>query len=585
MRFVLAIISFVIGVVLVGLGVGQRTVFAPPSSTVASTTTTGDAPVTVIPGRTLVANAGHQRVRVSGGTGTAFAAYGRTADVMAWVGKARHNTIRYDAETTSLRDRVSGTQRHVPSPKGSDLWYGEYEGHTLDFTVDLPADTALVIVSNGSDPAPAHLSVTWPRDTATPLVGPLMTAGGFFVALGIALYIWAIIHQRRLRGPRRRSGGTRPPRARVSRRRAVAAGAQVPPRPRRGRRMVAVVPVVALTTLALAGCSSEYWPHGTSGTPTPTPTVTATAGPAAAAEPTAATLPQIRRIVARVAAVAAQADSSRNATTAAERFTGSALDLRKANYTIRGSDTDVDAPPTIPSSGISVALPQQTDTWPRSVFVVLTGSQQQKDVAPQALTLVQASPRAQYKVEYDVSLEADAKLPSVAPVTTGAAQLSPDVKLLTLPPGQVASAYADILANDTASQYADVFSSEGDELRQKIGKSYKDQKAKSLSSTAKIAYSSEVPSADSSIALATNGAGALVSTSLDEIEKVTPTQSGATLNTEGAVKALSKVGSSTKGISATYGVQVLFSVPPVGSKAKIELLGFTQGLIAASEVQ
>lgn len=584
MRFVLAIISFVLGVVLVGLGVGQRTVFAPPSSTVAATTTKGDAPVTVIPGRTLVANAGHQRVRVSGSSQTAFAAYGRSSDVNAWVGKARHNTLSYDATTSSLHDRVSGTQRTVPSPKGSDLWYGEYEGHTLDFTVDLPSDTSLVVVSTGSDPAPAHVSVTWPRDTATPSVGPLLTAGGFFVALGIALYVWALVHQRRLRGPRRRSGGTKPPRARVSRRRAVAAGAQVPPRSRRGRRMVAVAPVVALTTLVLAGCSSQYWPQGGASTPTPTPTATATPG-APVAEPTAATLPQIRRVVGRIASVAAQADSARDATTAAERFTGPALDFRKANYAIRATDSSVDAPPAIPSSGISVALPQQTDTWPRTVFVVVSGSSQQKDVAPQALTLVQASPRAAYKVEYDVSLEADAALPSVAPVTVGAARLSPQVKLLTVEPGQLASAYADILAKDTASQYADEFATQGDELRQKIGKSYKDQKAKSLSSTAKIAYSSEVPSPDSSVALATNGAGALVSTSLDEIETVTPTQSGATVNTEGAVKALSKVGSSTKGISATYGVQVLFSVPPIGSKAKIELLGFTQGLIAANEVQ
>ncbi|WFR66405.1 hypothetical protein P9139_16395 [Curtobacterium flaccumfaciens] len=57
------------------------------------------------------------------------------------------------------------------------------------------------------------------------------------------------------------------------------------------------------------------------------------------------------------------------------------------------------------------------------------------------------------------------------------------------------------------------------------------------------------------------------------------------MNTEGAVKALSGVDSSTKGISATYGVQLLFYVPPVGTDDKVVLLGFTQGLTAASEVQ
>ncbi|MDR6172000.1 hypothetical protein [Curtobacterium sp. SORGH_AS_0776] len=76
-----------------------------------------------------------------------------------------------------------------------------------------------------------------------------------------------------------------------------------------------------------------------------------------------------------------------------------------------------------------------------------------------------------------------------------------------------------------------------------------------------------------------------MSADLNEVEKVTPTAAGAEVNTEGAVKALSGVDSSTKGISATYGVQLLFYVPPVGTDDKVVLLGFTQGLTAASEVQ
>jgi hypothetical protein len=581
-RFVLAIVSFVIGVILVGLGVGQRTVFAPPTSTVAQASVSSGAPVTVIPGSTLTANGGYQRVRASGSGGTAFAAYGRTSDVDAWIAKARHTTLSYDAVKGDLRGRTTGSEKTVPDPEGSDLWYGEWQGKKLDFTVRLPKDTSILIVSNGKAAAPSSVSVTWPRDTATPLVGPLLTAGGVFVLLGIVLYVLALLHVRRSRGPRRRSGGGgRPPRVRGSRR-AAAAGAQVPPRGRRGRRMVAVVPILVVGSLALAGCSSEYWPQPAPATATPTPSASATAG-AVATPPTAATKQQIQRIVARIAAVAAKADGAKDATLAAQRFTGAALALRKANYTIRGGDSGVTAPPAISANGVSVALPQQTTSWPRTIFVVDSDTSAQ-NVAPQALTMVQQTPRDEYKVTSDVSLEASAKIPSVAPTATGAAQLSLGVKLLALQPSQVASAYADILANDTASKYNDLFESNGDDLRTKIGKAYKDQKSSSLPSTAKIEYSSAEP-ADSTIALATNKAGALVSTDLNEIEKVTPTAAGAEVNTEGAVKALSGVGTSTKGISATYGVQLLFYVPPVGSKDKIELLGFTQGLIAASEVQ
>ncbi len=409
-----------------------------------------------------------------------------------------------------------------------------------------------------------------------------MTAGGVFVLGGIALLVWAFLHQRRSRGPRRRNGGTRPPRVRASRR-AAAAGAQVPSRSRRGRRSMIAVPVVLVGTLALAGCSSEYWPQGGGdASATPTPTASAT-GAAQQDAPTAATRQQISRIVDRVVEVATKADADKDATLAETRFTGPALELRKANYAIRAKDQDVQAPPAISSARLSVSLPEQTDSWPRTVFVVASDPADEK-TAPQALTLVQESARDDYKVMYDVSLEADAKLPSVAPVSIGAAQIASDSKLLALAPDQIGTAYATCWRRTPRASTRRDFQSDGDDLRAKIGKDYKDKKSAALPDTAKIEYSSESP-ADSAIALATNGAGALVSVSLDEIEKVTPTADGAEVNTEGAVKALSGVDSSKKGVSATYGVQLLFSVPAVGSDDKLVLLGFTQGLTAASEVQ
>jgi len=578
-RFVLAIVSFVIGLLLVGLAVGQRTVFAPPSSLVAQSSSSASVPVTVIPGSTLNANPGYQRINVAG-SGKVFAAYGRTSDVDAWIGDAKHTTLRFDAEQDRLVGRTTGSEDSVPDPAGSDLWYQEWDG-AGQFTVRLPADVSVVVLGDGSGAAPTDVSVTWPRDTATPSVGPLLVGGGLFLVGGIALLVWAFLHQRRGRGPRRRSGGSRPPRVRASRR-AAAAGAQVPVRGRRGRRPLVAVPILLVGALGLAGCSSDYWPQGGGGAATPTPSASAT-GAAVADTPTAATQQQIRRIVQRVAEVATKADTDRDATLLESRFTGAALELRKANYAIREKDADVDAPPAISAEQVCVALPQQTDSWPRTVFTVVAEDCGAK-TAPQALTLVQDSARDDYKVAYDVSLEAAAEIPSLAPTSIGAAQLAGDTKLLRIAPDDIAAAYGDVLSKDADSESAELFASDGDGLRSTIGKSYKDKKAESLPDTAKIEYSSEVPD-DSAVAIATDGAGALVSADLDEIEKVTPTAAGAEVNTEGAVKALSGVDSSTKGISATYSVQLLFSVPPVGSDEKVVLLGFTQGLTAANEVQ
>ncbi|MFJ2979481.1 hypothetical protein ACIPEP_11530 [Curtobacterium sp. NPDC087082] len=578
MRFVLAIVSFVIGLLLVALAVGQRTVFEPPSSLVAASSSKSSAPVTVIPGSTLNANPGYQRINVSG-SGKVFAAYGKTSDVDAWIGDAKHTTMRFDAEQAKLVGRTTGSESTVPDPAGSDLWYQEYDS-AGQFTVRLPEDVSVIIVGDGTAAAPSDVSVTWPRDTATPSVGPLLVAGGVFLVGGIVLLVWAFVHQRRGRGPRRRSGGSRPPRVRASRR-AAAAGAQVPVRGRRGRRAFVAIPVLLVGALGLAGCSSDYWPQGTSAA-SPTPTATAT-GTAAQTEPTAATKQQITRIVQRVAYVAKRADDARDAKLAEQRFTGAALDLRAANYTIRGKDSDVDAPPTISGEQVCVALPQQTDSWPRTVFAVVAEDCDAKS-APQALTLVQDSARDDYKVAYDVSLEAAAKIPSLAPTSIGAALLASNTKLLAIAPDEIAKAYGDILSKDKDSSYASLFQADSDGLRSTIGKAYKDKKSESLPDTAKIEYSSEVPD-DSAVAIATDGAGALVSADLNEVEKVTPTAAGAEVNTEGAVKALSGVDSSTKGISATYGVQLLFYVPPVGTDDKVVLLGFTQGLTAASEVQ
>ena len=86
------------------------------------------------------------------------------------------------------------------------------------------------------------------------------------------------------------------------------------------------------------------------------------------------------------------------------------------------------------------------------------------------------------------------------------------------------------------------------------------------------------------IALATNDAGALVAVNLNETTAVVPVEAGAAVNPSGAVKALSGLAVTTKGVLATYGDQLLFYIPPAGSSAKIILLGYSVGLVSATEI-
>ena len=686
MRFVFAILAFVVAALLLGLGIAQRTIFATPDNVTLSATSTVDAPVTVIDGATLGAFAGSQTLTISG-EGQVVAAYGRTSDVMAWVGDAAYTTIGYDAETGELvSSSVTGTEDEVPNPDGSDLWFDDYvDEDTLTLTVTVPEDVSFVIASDGVEPAPADVTISWPIDNSTPWVGPLVVGGAIVLLIGIGLLIWATTHMKAAHGPRRsmpnvpkakrgfgRKSRTptpvaepvqpwddpaddepeveaeREPEIEAAPVSALAADpepdasveqepepepesepefapepdsdsdddfepelesdpefepevddepeledepATEPERPasedphqprmfRTGRLRGAIVaPMLLVSALALSGCSADFWPNlEASATPTPTSTVPA----AAELSPPATTVRQVERIVAKVSAVTEEADASSDTALLETRFTGAALQLREANYAIRAADPTIPALPAIPDGPVKVTLPQQTDAWPRTVFAVI---QDDKDatIPPVALFLVQEDPRSNYKVTYAITLEPSAVLPDVAPANIGAARLPADSGLLLMTPEDVIPSYADILMNDVESESYLLFEKEGDSLRTSVGVDAKNQIRASLPTTATVSFSNAV-GATEPIAISTNDAGAIVAVNLDETTTVTPVEAGAAVNPSGQVKALSGIAVSTKGVQATYGDQLLFYIPPAGSDGKIVLLGYSQGLVSASEV-
>ncbi|HEY0258273.1 MAG TPA: hypothetical protein VGC18_00345 [Lacisediminihabitans sp.] len=588
MRLVAAIVSFVIAFGLIALGIAQRTVFAEPDNVTASVALTGRATVTFLDNKTLRSLDGRQTVDISGAD-KVFAGYGRTEDVLAWIGKASYNDIRFVKGDNTLASKlVKGDETRVPDPRGSDLWLGEYSrAKSLDFTVNVPSDISMIIVSDGTKPAPDHLSIRWPLDNRTPWAGPLVVAGGILLLIGLGLYFWALAHLRRSRGPRRKT----PKMPKVPRQRSYRPHKQkvtVSGRRSSRRRMIAVVPVVLIGTLGISGCSADLWPQfGSDGAASAVPKASATVPVTAGQSPPAVTLPQLKRIVARISEVATKADADKNADLAKTRFVDAALDLRTATYAIRTADSSyapastLAAAPAIPSGDIVLTLPQQTKTWPRTVFTVVQ-KPGDKTVPPVALMLVQDAPRDNFKVAYATALEASAKLPDVAPASVGASRLLPDVKLFQLAPSKVAMAYGDILANGTASPYFKEFDTTKDTLITRIGQDARKKQQADLP-TASMTFANSDGPADS-IALGSSDSGAIVTVYLNETVTVKPNEAGASVNPEGAVKSLSGISGSTKGTEAVYGDQLLFYLPPVSSTNKIVLLGFATGLVSAKEL-
>ncbi|HEU4465311.1 MAG TPA: hypothetical protein VFR98_02195, partial [Agromyces sp.] len=359
-------------------------------------------------------------------------------------------------------------------------------------------------------------------------------------------------------------------------------------------RRMALAPLLLVPALALSACSADYWPDLA-----PAPETTAPATPDATGEPgdeeaeeseesevvPAVTVPQMERIMRSVAVFTTEVDESRDADRLTERFTGPALEARKANYVIRGSIAEHPALPAIPASPLTLTLPQQATGWPRTVLTIAKNSDDET-VAPTALVLRQESPRENYKVLYATALVPDADVPEVAPASIGAPPINPEFKGLVMPTGQVAPAYADVLLKGDESQYAPLFDPEGDVIRQQLGVEGQQAIAEALPDTADIAFSNEV-GASPTVALATNDSGALVTVSLKQTEKVTPNDGG-TIGFEAGAPGAALSGfseKSAKGVQRVIGIQLMFYVPAVGSDEQIRLLGWSESLIGASEVQ
>lgn len=376
---------------------------------------------------------------------------------------------------------------------------------------------------------------------------------------------------------------------RVPRPKSIKASEITGPRRSITRSLVAVVPVALASSLALSGCSAAFWPDGAPGqspAASPSPDAAEKATVPETTEdvlPPVVTVPQLERIVRKIAVLTRDADKDRDADALKTRFTGPALEQRLANYKIRGKIKDFAALPPLPASPLTLTLPQQSSSWPRVVMTVL----QNKDdptVAPTAIVLRQDSPRANYVVEYAVQLEAAAGGLDVAPATIGAPSVAPDSKLLLMPPDEIAAAYGDVLVKGDKSEFSGLFQAKGDTFRTQVGLEEKNKKRAALPKTASIAFGTAV-GAGTTIALATNDSGSIVAVSIKETETVKPVDDEATVSPEGASKALSGVTATTKGIRSTYGEQLLFYVPAAGSTEKIVLLGFAQGLISSAELK
>jgi len=588
-RFVWAVVAFLVAVGLIGTGVARLALASEPD-TVTSPIAAADAelPYTVIDADVLSAYPGQQGVTITDDDDEIFVSYGRTSDITAWLsdtsynhatlaeGRAENGEPRVSVDVVEPTNEYADTGERVWwNPRDSDLWIEQLTADgSLQRDFALPEGMSLLVAADGNAPAPSEVSVTWQTgEITTPWAGPLIAAGCLALLIGLIFWILGFIHLRRRRGPRRK-------------------GSAPSGRGRRGsrgsaRRAMWAIPTVTVAGALLAGCTPSAWPD-LSKDPTPTPTPSVSTAPDA--EMPALTDAQAERIVASMAQVLGDADRETDIELGSKRLTGAAYDMRKTAYEIRGDVEDWKLPVALPEGPVSVLLPQANDGWPRTALMVV-GDADEKN--PTILFASQQSPWETYKISYMGSIVANTELPQLAPAWMGAVIVPPESSFLEVTPADLSGTYADIVAHGEESEYAELFDVEGDafltalnDKRKTTLDTFNESATTDDEQTAEMTFDQRAVDGDP-VALATFDSGAIVAVPFLDSETLKPTVDDGVIKIPDAPEIEHFVGEEeTKtGLTTYYRSQLFFYVPAKASEEKIRMLGFSYGLADATLIE
>jgi hypothetical protein len=622
-RFVWAVVAFVLAALMIGAGIAQRTIFPASEAQSIPIETAGDTAFTLIDGAVLTSLPGSQTLTVEG-EDEVFAAYGRTSDVTAWLSDASYTAVTLGADNTVQTSDIEPEAAAAPTPEptpastatpsetpaaetdtpatttegrspvGSDLWLDEFEQQgRLTTPLQLPDTMSVLVASDGTAPAPTRLTLTWPVDSSTPWAGPLIIGGAIVLAVGLFLYVLGIRHARRARGPRRKGlplPQTEPIDLAIegADKGVISSGAPTRRGLASGRRRLIAVPALVAVGLVASGCSADIWPQfEASASPSPSASVVAPEGQ----QTPAVTEAQAERILTRISQTVADADAGLDPALAATRLAGTALAERETNYTLRTALPDQAALAAIPDEPVEIILPQAFDEWPRSFLSVVEGAAG-SSVAPTIMVVTQSDPWSDYKVEYIASLEAATNLPDLAAPYVGAPLVPPESAFLTLSPAALPAAYADVIDNGENSASWNLFDTANDQLLSSIRADRQarlDELARTGRDTASLTYQS-APGTQAPMAISTLDGGAIVAIEVRETETAKPTNEDAVIRLNGdtpnvVVQALTGVDQSATGFTTSFVDQVFFYVPSKAENAPIRVLGYRSNILESKVIE
>jgi hypothetical protein len=566
MRFLLAALLFILAISLLLLGLAQRTIWAPPNSFSVNLAVSGNQPYVLIPAEELALMPGDAKVSATADADV-FLALGRENDVLAWIGQAGHFQTETSDDGTALGIREVVGTADFAKPKGSDLWINETVASGFgEITVPADGNYAVLVATDGFEPAPSRVRISWPIVNSTVVSDIFLSVGFGFLVAAIVMNLLALRKMLINRGPRRKV----PKAPQGPKYRPRKPSLDVPKRGRRSARAkIALAPVGLALAISLTGCSAAPAP-----VPVPTPTESATEA-AVDVIPPVVTIAQVRKILRELQEVVAEADQSGEAELLEPRVAGPALLFRQAHYLLMTKSPEIQPLPPISGSAISISLPASTNSWPRSFMIVTEGEGEGE--LPQMLVLQQDSPRDSYKLWYNIPLLPGSEIPEVPSPEIGAIPVEKDSLFLKLSPNQLPDAFGDVIDKGEASEFYNLFNLEGDEYYEQISTSQREQSERLR--RAEISFSHSLGD-DNVISLSTSDSGALVAVMMTDNYVIRPTRANAAVTVSGNEQLLLGAEGSAEGVRTQYGGMLLFYVPASGAEGKITLLGATQSLLS-----
>ena len=238
---------------------------------------------------------------------------------------------------------------------------------------------------------------------------------------------------------------------------------------------------------------------------------------------------------------------------------------------------DHDAPVPVAAETLRTQSVSATDSWPRSIVAVTQG---ESNPVPQALLLVQASARENYKLVSAVQMLPASTFPQPPAAGAGSDQIPADSDNgLAMSPQAAVSALADSL---TDPQGANKATFAGNRFSEDVVKFQEQVKTDPKNEFATNTFT-HTADPSGTYALRTDDGGAIVFGYLSNTFSSTPKEAGDSINLEGTIyQALTGQPNTDAGIDVTHGEAVMLYVPASGSSSQALVVGAAQQLMSAT---